>query len=83
MSSARCSVYGAFDPWQASPLGRPRIGWGAAEGLIIEHGAAEAVGVATWLVESRRSRVAGRGSLSASTSRSSLVPRDRHRRLGE
>jgi hypothetical protein len=31
-------------PWQASPLGRPRIGWGA-EGLIIEQSAAEAVGL--------------------------------------
>jgi hypothetical protein len=31
-------------PWQASPLGRPRIRWGA-EGLIIEQDAAEAVGL--------------------------------------
>jgi hypothetical protein len=29
---------------QASPLGRPRIGW-VAEGLIIEQGAAKAVGL--------------------------------------
>jgi hypothetical protein len=30
-------------PWQASPLGPPRIG--CAEGLIIEQGAPEAVGL--------------------------------------
>jgi hypothetical protein len=39
-------------PWQASPLGRPRIGWGA-EGLIIEQGAAEAVGLLRILGQER------------------------------
>jgi hypothetical protein len=52
VSSARCSVYGASTPSQASPLGRPRIGWGA-EGLIIEQGAAEAVGLLPMLGQER------------------------------
>jgi hypothetical protein len=38
--------------WQASPLGRPRIGWDA-EGLIIEQGAAEAVGLLRMLGQER------------------------------
>jgi hypothetical protein len=52
VSSAPCSVCGAFDPWRASPLGRPRVGWGA-EGLIIEQGAAEAVGLLPMLGQGR------------------------------
>jgi hypothetical protein len=52
VSSARCSVYGASTPSQASPLGRPRIGWGA-EGLIIEQGAAETVGLLPMLAQER------------------------------
>jgi hypothetical protein len=39
-------------PSQASPLGRPRIGWGA-EGLIIEQAAAEAVGLLPTLGQQR------------------------------
>jgi hypothetical protein len=38
--------------WQASPPGRRRIGWGA-EGLIIEQGAAEAVGLLPILGQER------------------------------
>jgi hypothetical protein len=39
-------------PWQASPLGRPRIGW-SAERLIIEQRAAEAVGLLPMLGQKR------------------------------
>jgi hypothetical protein len=40
-------------PWQASPLGRPRIGWGAGDLIIIERGAAEAVGSLPMLGQER------------------------------
>jgi hypothetical protein len=53
VSSAPCSVCGAFEPWQASPLGRSRMGWGV-EALIIEQGAADAVRLLPMLGRERR-----------------------------
>lgn len=52
MSSAPCSVYGAFDP-VASVATRAAAHRLCAEGLIIEQGAAEAVGLLPMLGQER------------------------------
>ncbi len=49
MSSAPCSGYGSFDPVEGVATPGLRIDW-RVEGLIIEQGAAEAVGLVPMLL---------------------------------